>query len=257
MDAVMSNIFMAQANPTEATNRHATVRLTKAELDACDPTKKPLHRRSNEENEVGRTKYRTALKECGANMKQDGSYIMRVPLSETSMHPTSHDVRERLDVLAGEAEAAASRRSKKPLLSRSGSRSRSRLLVSSSSRSLASIAAASAKPKNSAPSAVAIGIATYRTTQAPPPRQAALMGEDSESAVPQALQLTSATALLRPTGDGRPLLNAAAWGSGVIENTTFAHAWPVVGDGLLASNNPLVRNFALAGEEKLAAHQAR
>jgi hypothetical protein len=53
--------------------------------------------------------------------------------------------------------------------------------------------------------------------------------------------------LLTTEDNARPTLHPATWGSGKVDATTYAHPWPLMGNGALAPSHPAVRSFAAAG----------
>lgn len=63
--------------------------------------------------------------------------------------------------------------------------------------------------------------------------------------------------LLTAQHDTRVLLNPAVWGSGMIDDTTYAKDWDVVGDGLVAPEHPLARAYAERGAQTAAANARR
>lgn len=66
-------------------------------------------------------------------------------------------------------------------------------------------------------------------------------GRDTGDAI---TQLGLPKDLLSSDGNTRPTLHPATWGAHLIEATTYAHPWPLVGDGVLGPKHPTVRAFA-------------
>lgn len=63
--------------------------------------------------------------------------------------------------------------------------------------------------------------------------------------------------LLSSDGATRPTLHPATWGAHLIEATTYAHPWPLVGDGVLGSKHPTVRAFAETSSAIRSSNRAR
>ncbi|RYE98554.1 MAG: hypothetical protein EOO41_02245, partial [Methanobacteriota archaeon] len=242
--------------PTDSTAVSVTQRgtVSRAALNSADPTMLALTRRARENQEVGSTRYVDDLRQHGAIVHADGKYEIPSSAAQISARSGSRGAIRTggtASMTTGRWTDAAVRGAggTAGLTSRAGVTARG---VSSTMMGGRPSTGPSAEPTSPEEAGLAMyyadlgsfkqRIASVRASgsRAALPSYAA----DSSSAGGASPRLAHKSSLLSTEGGTRPVLQPTLWGTGIIESTTYAHDWPIVGDGLLAATHPRVRAFA-------------
>jgi hypothetical protein len=267
--------------PRAPVSRHTAAAIPRhsasARLDVVDPARALLTRRDRETAAVGSTSYGPALRGMGAIVHSDGRYEMMAPLGITAA-PTGEgaiprSAPEELGVASGFVSTGGLAGTQKTAAAMRG-------VGAASSAGREGLAVYHADPVGFIQRAVDLGAPVTRVALPPDSKLTAsealhqLDGGEGGRQLRAALarlqleeraasKSTTALAegrerpaeadlrlrqdLLTTEDNARPTLHPATWGSGKVDATTYAHPWPLMGNGTLAPSHPAVRTFAAAG----------